>query len=82
MKNIIFYYLAILLPLGILIGLNSFGMLSSTLFVVLLAGYAIVYRSYTDGRRLFEKGIIQKSEIWKTMIGGYHFKYFRELYSR
>ena len=80
MKNIIKFYSAILVPIGILVWLNRADKLKSEVFVFLLLIYILVYRTFTDGMRLYEKGIIQKEDIWKTVLFGYHFKYFKQLY--
>lgn len=79
MKNIALYYLAILLPLGIIIWLQQSGLISSSLLLVLVVFYVMIYRTFTDGQRLYEKGVIQKKDIWKLKIPG-NFKFFRELY--
>ena len=80
MKNLMTYYLAIIAPLLIIIWLSKSALISSTLFVILLFFYAFIYRTYTDGLRLMEKGIIEKKDIWKIIIPGSHFKYYKELY--
>ena len=77
MKNLFIYYFSILLPLPLLI-LSSFN--DSILFVSLLVLY-IIYRSFIDSKRLLDKGILKKNEIWKMfIIPFYSFNYFRELY--
>ena len=80
MKNILNYYLAILVPIGILVWLNAADKMDSGVFVFLLLFYVLVYRTFTDGMRLYEKELIKKEDIWKTVLFGYHFKYFRQLY--
>jgi len=80
MKNILLYYSAILFPLGVIIWLGTEDLISSTLFVGLLLFYLLIYRTYTDGRRLYDKGLISKKDIWKVIIPGSHFQYFKELY--
>jgi len=80
MKNIKTYYLAILIPLGILVLLINFKLVSSTIFTILLLVYVFIYRTYTDGKRLLEKEIITKNQIWKLLIPGTRIEYFKELY--
>jgi len=53
---------------------------SSFYFVLFLFFYALIYRTFTDGIRLFDKKIIKKKDIWKMIIPGSRFKYFKELY--
>tara|TARA_B100000787_G_scaffold103636_1_gene76765 strand:+ start:4177 stop:4428 length:252 start_codon:yes stop_codon:yes gene_type:complete len=80
MKNLFIYYLTILLPLGILNWLSKTDLMNPTLFVLLLFFYALIFRTYVDGKRLADKNIIQKKDIWKMIIPGKRFEYFRELY--
>ena len=80
MKNIFIYYLAILIPLSFIIWYIS-GTYDSTTFVVLLFCY-VIYRGFTDGKRLIDKGVIGKEDKWKAFIPFYinHLTYFKELY--
>lgn len=80
MKNLLTFYILILVPLGILFWLNKSDLINGTLFVILLIFYALVYRTYTDGKRLANKNIIQKKDIWKMIIPGNRFEHFKELY--
>jgi hypothetical protein len=80
MKNLQIYYLLILAPLGILFWSNKINLLSEDIFVALLLFYALVYRTYIDGKRLSDKNIIPKKDIWKMIIPGRRFQYFKELY--
>jgi len=80
MKNIFIYYLAIIAPLGILIWISKTDLINSTFFVLLLFFYALIFRTYVDGKRLSDKNIIPEKDIWKMIIPGKRFEYFRELY--
>lgn len=80
MKNLFIYYLTILLPLGILIWLSKTDLMNPTLFVLLFFFYALIFRTYVDGKRLADKNIIPKKDIWKMIIPGKRFVYFKELY--
>ena len=80
MKNLLTFYILILVPLGILFWLNKSDLINGTLFVILLIFYALVYRTYTDGKRLANKNIIQKKDILKMIIPGNRFEHFKELY--
>jgi hypothetical protein len=79
-KNLFTYYLTILLPIVILAWLNKTDLISSTIFVILLFFYILIFRTYVDGKRLADKNIIQKKDIWKMIIPGKRFKHFKELY--
>jgi len=80
MKNLISFYIIILAPLGILFCLSKFKLISGTLFLVFLIFYVFVYRTYTDGKRLANKNIIPKKDIWKMIIPGTRIVHFKELY--
>ena len=80
MKNLFIYYLTILTPLGILIWLSKADLVNPVLFVLLLFFYVLIFRTYVDGKRLSNKNIIQKKNIWKMIIPGKRFEYFKELY--
>lgn len=77
MKNIFSYYIAILLP--ILIVIIFFEKMTSNIFVLILTLY-FIYRNFIDGYRLFLLGKIKKNEIYKTFILFYNIKYFKTLY--
>lgn len=77
MKNLIIYYFAILLPMPLLI-LSA--QIDSVMFTILLFFY-IIYRGIIDGKRLIEKGVIPKSDLWKMIcIPLYSMYFFKELY--
>ena len=68
MKNIIVYYIAIILPVPFLILISRTA--HANWFIILLLIYAIPYRILTDGSRLVSKKIIQWTQIWKLLIPG------------
>ncbi|MDG4951538.1 hypothetical protein NLM59_11450 [Weeksellaceae bacterium KMM 9724] len=80
MKNLFTFYILILAPLGILFWLNKSDLINGTLFVGLIIFYALIYRTYTDGKRLADKNIIAKKDIWKMIIPGNRLEHFKELY--
>jgi hypothetical protein len=80
MKNLFIFYFFILVPLAILFWLNNSNLIHGTLFLVLLIFYALIYRTYTDGKRLADKNIIQKKDIWRMIIPGSRFEHFKELF--
>jgi hypothetical protein len=80
MKNIIVYYIAIILPIGLLVWLAITG--NTSWFAILLLTYLIPYRMIIDGMRLVEKNQMKWSEIWKLFIPWMRYDYFRELYFR
>jgi len=82
MKNRLVYYLVIIVPIVIVGLLRKTEMINSVSFVIALAVYALIFRTYTDGRRLADKGIIKETDIWKMIIPGQRIKYFKDLYIR
>ena len=80
MQNIYSFYIAILLPLGLLVTLSRLELISSTYFVILLISYSFLYRPYIDGTRLVEKNIISKKDRWKLINPAWRSQYFKELY--
>lgn len=80
MRNLFVYYVAILLPLAVVLFLYGKGLIGFTIFLVLILAYLLIYRTWTDGTRLAAKGILSKKDRWRMMLPGMHMKYFRELY--
>ena len=80
MRNLFVYYIAIFLPLGIIIFLALEDYIDTTVFVVLFFAYLLLYRTWIDGSRLAAKGIISKQDRWRMMLPGMHMKHFTELY--
>ena len=80
MKNIFIYYLTITAPIVIIVWLNKTDLLNSAQFVELLFFYLLIFRTYVDGKRLYGKNIIPKKDIWKMIIPGKRFEFFKELY--
>jgi hypothetical protein len=77
MKNLLIYYFSILLPLPLLVW-SAFN--DTLLFIFLLISY-IIYRRFTDSKRLIEKGLLSKKDAWKVfVIPFYSTYYFKELY--
>jgi hypothetical protein len=80
MKNLLVYYFALFMPLLLLIAVFQYGLLPSWTSILLLIGYVLIYRTYIDGQRLMDKGLINKEDRWKVITHGLRAKYFRELY--
>ncbi len=80
MKNIYVYYLVSMPPFLLILWMNQNDLISGYQSLFLLFFYACIYRTYTDGKRLAEKGIIEIKDIWKMIIPGQRFTYFKELY--
>ena len=78
MKNIFVYYSLILAPPILL--MIFWTTLSSTLAIMLLLTYILVYRTVIDGYKLYDKGLMRKNDIWKLILPGTRGKYLRELY--
>jgi len=78
MRNIIFYYSAILVPIPLLFWVAKTG--DSMWFTILLFIYAFPYRTLIDGLRLVNKKLIRWNEIWKLSIPWKRRRYFKDLY--
>jgi hypothetical protein len=78
MKNLIVYYLAIVLPIPLLIWISMSN--NPILFTILILIYAIPYRTLIDGIRLVNKGLIKWDKIWKLLIPGQRLEYTKDLY--
>ncbi len=78
MKNIFAYYLSLLFPLFLLI--YFWEHLQPGLALILLGVYIFLYRTWLDGNRLCQKGLIEKKEIWKVSFNGSRINYFKALY--
>jgi hypothetical protein len=80
LKNLFVYYLAILVPVAIILYLYGMEKIGFTTFLILIMAYLLIYRTWTDGSRLAAKGIIPRADRWKMILPGMHMKHFRELY--
>lgn len=80
MKNIYFYYFATIAPLALLIYLVRLEFINSVIFSILIVSYSLIYRTYVDGKRLVDKTIITKAEIWSLALPGRKIQYFKALY--
>jgi len=78
MKNLTFYYIIIILPIGILYAISV--KLGPTAFTIGLLSYALIYRPIVDAFRLVSIKAINQNEIWKSFIPCYRFKFFKQLY--
>ena len=80
MKHLIVYYFYILAPPILLIWMKKIQLIDTTSFGVLVLFYLLIYRTYIDGKRLVDKNVITKKDIWKMIIPGKRITYFKELY--
>lgn len=79
-KNLLLYYLAVFIPLGLIVLLRWQDAIGPGTLLILIVAYALIYRTWIDGSRLAAKGIISKKDRWKMMLPGMHMKHFTELY--
>ena len=68
MKNLVVYYFVVIVPFAIIIFLARTDMINSNWFVYSMFFYLFIYRTYTDGKRLADKGLIEKKDAWKLII--------------
>lgn len=80
MKNLWMFYIIILAPLVLLIFCIRMYWIDGASLAISVLFYALVYRTFTDGKRLAAKNIISETSIWKLAIPGTRFQYFKDLY--
>ncbi len=81
-QNIFVYYCVVLVPFTIIFLLGLTNTINSNWFVYSLCFYLLIYRTYIDGKRLADKGLIDKKDIWKMIVPGQRFRFFKDLYLR
>jgi hypothetical protein len=79
MKNLLTYYLFILLPIPFIIYESRYN--DSNVFIISILTYTIIYRPVIDGLRLYSKGVFKISDFWKLFVPFYRFKIFKTLYT-
>ena len=77
MIRLLKYYIFIIAPLILIYPIVK---LENTALMVWFLFIYVIYRGFIDGKRLIDKGILKKEELWKTFIPFYTSRYFRELY--
>jgi hypothetical protein len=76
MKNLLTYYVAILIPLPLLVW---YTFSDPIIFSALLISYYF-YRGFTDGQRLVDLGLISPKKIYLAFIPFWTSRYFGTLY--
>jgi len=78
MKNLLYYYMQILLPIPLI---ALFAAMDLTwIFLTFFIFYVLIYRPIIDGDKLVRKGLMNRSNRWKLLLPFWHIKYFKELY--
>ncbi|MFD2517309.1 hypothetical protein [Salinimicrobium flavum] len=80
MKNLILHLFAIFTP-AVLLAV-TWKLMIPEVALALLFAYVFVYRTWLDGSRLYQKGLIPKRDIWKIVYNGDRANHFKELYLR
>jgi hypothetical protein len=80
MKNIITFYLLILIPLALLVFGAKWQYISEKAFFVLLMIYALAYHPFISGLRLVTNKKIPMSSFWLNFVPFWNLKYFRFLF--
>ncbi len=80
MRNLLVYYLQILVPFALLIIGIKTGFINMGQFLILMTIYTLPYRFTTDYLRLRSKNVIDKNKFWIILIPGSRIKYFKDLY--
>jgi len=80
MKNLLVYYLVILVPFfGLLYAMKN-ELIDEDWCIALLVFYAFIYRTLTDYFRLKSKNVITSKQFFSLLIPCNRIKYFKELY--
>ena len=77
MRNLFYYYMAILIPLLLIVWIAYNG--DKLVFFISIIVY-FLYRGIIDGNRLYKLGVIEKKDMLKAYNPIYTIKYFKELY--
>ena len=80
MKNLLVYYLVILVPFFCLLYVMKNELIDEDWCIALLVFYAFIYRTLTDYFRLKSKNVITSKQFFSLLIPGSRIKYFKELY--
>lgn len=80
MKNLFVFYLLILLPIIAAVILVKYEIIDNVVFFISIFFYTLIYRTLTDGIKLYKNGKIQKKDIWKLILPGNRLEHFRALY--
>jgi len=78
MRQVFFYYLAILIPITGLIWMAKYE--HTQVFAASLLLYVLIYRPLVDGYKLIHKGLIEKRQFWKLYLPSTYRKHFKDLY--
>jgi len=79
-KNLAVFYAAIFLPLISISLMVRSGMINSSAFVILLFGYAFIYRPLISGYRLILLGVIKRSDLFRNFIPFWNMRYYNLLF--
>ena len=79
-KNLLLFYLAIILPIALLILGRKYQLYNSGAFVLGLGIYVFLYHPLISGIRLRQKEKITASDFWKNFIPVWNTKYFSALF--
>jgi hypothetical protein len=80
MIPLLIYYLKILLPLIALVLCSQRDLIDGHIAMWTILCYVFLYRTYIDGKRLTQKGVMVKKDVWKLVIPGVRVTYFKDLY--
>lgn len=79
-KNIVLFYLLLLVPFGIIVLSVKAGSISSETFIVLFVTYFLIYHPFICGLRLIQNNKISKQDFWKNFIPFWNDKYWTFLF--
>jgi hypothetical protein len=80
MKNILVFYLAVFIPILVLVYCARIHAISSAQFAFGMLSYCLIYHPVISGMRLIQLNKIQVSQFWHTFIPGWNWKFFSSLF--
>ena len=80
MKNILVFYLAVFIPIAVLVYCGLIHAISNTQFFFGMLSYCFIYHPLISGMRLIQLNKIEASQFWKTFIPGWNWKFFSSLF--
>jgi hypothetical protein len=79
-KRISIFYIYLLVPIGTLIILAKFNVISNIIFLTLLGIYILIYQPLICGVRLLQSNKVRKADLWKNLIPFWNDKYWAYIF--
>lgn len=80
LKNRLWFYLLIFLPIVVLVSMAWRDQISASVFTLLMMTYVFAYHPSISGMRLLAIGVIQKKDFLRNYIPMWNMQYFGALF--